>query len=211
MRRHAGADHLSISRLAKRLADVTALAVNRAARRRRPSRLPHAGDRHGRGSDLTGTSTIQGGTMPRPLSDAERDAFLAEPHVAVLAIPRGDRPPHITPVWYHHEPGGNVTFFTGTQGRKSRKADLIEESGVVSLCIQRETFPYTYVTIEGSIVQIDRPPTAEQALAIVRRYLPEEQAQGFVAAELDNPSGQFVLFSVRPDHWHSLDFSDATG
>ena len=74
--------------------------------------------------------------MPRPLSDAERDAFLAEPHVAVLAIPRGARPPHITPVWYHQQPGGNVTFFTGTQGRKSRKADLIEESGVVSLCIQ---------------------------------------------------------------------------
>jgi uncharacterized protein len=211
MRRLAGADHLSISRLAKRLADVTALAVTRAARRRRPSRLPHAGGRHGRGSDLTGTSTIQGGTMPRPLSDAERDAFLAEPHVAVLAIPRGDRPPHASPVWYHHQPGGNVTFFSGTQGRRSRKSDLIEESSVVSLCIQRETFPYAYVTIEGTIVQIDRAPTSERVLAIVRRYLPEEQAQGFVAAELDNPSGEFVLYSVRPDHWHSLDFSDATG
>jgi hypothetical protein len=65
-----------------------------------------------------------------------------------------------------------------------------------------------YVTVEGTIVQIDRPPAAEQALAIVRRYLPEEQARGFVAAELDHPSGQFVLFSVRPDRWHSLDFSD---
>jgi uncharacterized protein len=149
--------------------------------------------------------------MPRPLTAAERDAFLAEPHVAVLAIPRGDRPPHTTPVWYHHQLGGNVTFFTGTQGHKSRKADLIEQAGVVSLCVQRETFPYAYVTIEGAIVQIDRPPTAEQALAIVRRYLPEEQAQGFVAAELNNPSGEFVLYSVRPDHWHSLDFSDATG
>jgi uncharacterized protein len=146
--------------------------------------------------------------MPEPLTDAARDAFLAEPHVAVLAIPRGDRPPHVTPVWYHHEPGGNVTFFTGTQGRRSRKADLIEASGVVSLCVQQETFPYRYVTIEGTIVQSDRAPSAEQALAIVRRYLPEEQAQGFVAAEMDQPSGAFVLYAVRPDHWHSLDFSD---
>jgi hypothetical protein len=39
-----------------------------------------------------------------------------------------------------------------------------------------------------------------QALAIVRRYLPEAQAQGFVAAELDHPTGEFVLYSVRPDH-----------
>jgi hypothetical protein len=36
----------------------------------------------------------------------------------------------------------------------------------------------------------------------------EEQAQGFVATELDHPTGEFVVFSVRPRHWHSLDFSD---
>ena len=149
--------------------------------------------------------------MPGPMTDRARDAFLTEPHVAVLAISRGELPPHTSPVWYHHQPDGNVTFFTGTQGRRSRKADLIEESGVVSLCVQQETFPYKYVTVEGTIVQIDRPPTAEQVLAIVRRYLPEEHAQGFVAAELGNPSGEFVLYSVRPDHWHSFDFSDATG
>ncbi len=94
--------------------------------------------------------------MSPQLTGAERDDFLAEPHVAVLAIPRGERPPHTTPVWYHHQPGGNVTFFTGTQGRKSRKADLIEQAGVISLCVQQETFPYKYVTVEGTIVQIDR-------------------------------------------------------
>ena len=149
--------------------------------------------------------------MPRPMTDRERDRFLAEPHVAVLAIPRGDRPPHATPVWYHHQPGGNITFFTGTQGHRSRKSELIEQADVVSICVQQETFPYRYVTMEGTIVQMDRSLTAEQPLAIVRRYLPEEQAQGFVAAETDHPTGEFVLYSIRPDHWHSLDFSDATG
>src|SRR4051794_27628129 len=51
---------------------------------------------YGAGADHDGHSvktrnsanSVQGGTMPRPLTDAERDAFLAEPHVAVLAIPR---------------------------------------------------------------------------------------------------------------------------
>ena len=145
------------------------------------------------------------------MTDRERDRFVAESDVAVLAIPRGDRPPHATPVWYHHQPGGNITFFTGTQGHRSRKSELIEQADVVSICVQQETFPYRHVTVEGAIVQIDRPPTAEQPLAIVRRYLPEEQAQGFVAAEIDHPTGEFVLYSIRPDHWHSLDFSDATG
>jgi len=146
------------------------------------------------------------------MTDTERDKFLAEPHVAVLSVARdGARPPHTSPVWYHHQPDGNVTFFTGTQGRKSRKAHLIEQAGVISLCVQQETFPYKYVTIEGTIVQTERMPSAEQALSIVRRYLPEEQAQGFVAAELDHPTGEFVLYSVRPDRWHSLDFSDLPG
>ena len=145
--------------------------------------------------------------MPRTLTETERDALLAEPHIAVLAIPRGDgQPPHISPDWYHHQPGGYVTFFTSTQGRRSRKGDLVERAGVVSICVQQESFPYKYVTAEGSLVQVDRPPAAEQALAIVRRYLPEEQAQGFVAAELNNPAGLFVVYSIRPDRWYSFDF-----
>jgi nitroimidazol reductase NimA-like FMN-containing flavoprotein (pyridoxamine 5'-phosphate oxidase superfamily) len=145
--------------------------------------------------------------MPRPMTEAERDAFLAEPHIAVLAIPRGEQPPHVSPVWYHYQPGGAITFFTGTQGHKARKAELIEQAGVVSLCIHKEAYPYQYVTIEGTVGSAERPPTAEQALAIIRRYLPEEQAQGFVSAELDHLSGEFVLFSIRPDRWQSLDFS----
>ena len=47
--------------------------------------------------------------MPQPMTDEERDAFLAEPHVAVLAILRAARPPSTSPVSYH-QPGGNVTL-----------------------------------------------------------------------------------------------------
>lgn len=148
--------------------------------------------------------------MPRPMTDAERDAFLDEPHVAVLAIPRGALPPHTSPVWYHHQPGGNVSFFTGTQGRRSHKASLVEQAGVVSLCIQQEAFPYRYVTIEGTVVQGNRSPSADAVLSIVRRYLPEDQALGFAAAELEHPTGEFVLFSIQPDRWQSLDFGQET-
>ncbi len=74
--------------------------------------------------------------------------------------------------------------------------------------MQREEFPYKYVTVEGTVIRADQPPTADQMLAIVRRYLPEEQAQGFVAAELANPSGTLVLYTVRPDRWLVADFSE---
>ena len=144
------------------------------------------------------------------MNTEQQQAFLAEQHVGVLSVASGDeRPPLTIPLWYGYAPGGNLTFFTGTQGRRARKDTLIERAGKVSLCVQREEFPYKYVTIEGTVVGADRPPTAEAMLAIVRRYLPEAAAQGFVGAELADPSPTLVLFTVRPDRWLSADFSDA--
>jgi len=140
--------------------------------------------------------------------EQERQEFLAEPHIGVLSVASGDdRPPHTTPVWYAYEPGGNITIFTGSQGRKSRKAELIQAAGVLSLSVQREEFPYKYVTVEGTVVGSDQPPSAEQMLAIVGRYLPEEAAQGFVEAELAHPGSGPVHFTVRPDCWLTFDFA----
>ena len=72
--------------------------------------------------------------MSGPLNEPERDAFLVEPHVAVLGILRGDR-----------------------------------------------------------------PPTNDQALAIVCRYPPEERVQDFVRAEFDHPAGERGLDRPRLD------------
>jgi hypothetical protein len=146
--------------------------------------------------------------MPRRMTEKERQEFLAEPHIGVLSVAAGDdRPPHTTPVWYVYEPGGSITFFTGTQGRKSRKAEFIDTAGVLSLTVQRDEFPYKYVTVECSVVGSDSPPSAEQMLAIVGRYLPEEAAQGFVEEELGHPGLGPVLFTVRPDRWLTFDFA----
>ena len=148
----------------------------------------------------------------RPMTEEERERFLAGPHVAVLSIARGGGlPPHATPVWYAYEPGGDVTFFTGTQGRRSRKAGLVRAAGVVSMTVQREEFPYGYVTVEGTVVGEEKPPSIERALAVAGRYVPEDQARAFAEAEVGHPSGEFVLFAVRPDRWLTFDFSDETG
>jgi nitroimidazol reductase NimA-like FMN-containing flavoprotein (pyridoxamine 5'-phosphate oxidase superfamily) len=150
--------------------------------------------------------------VPGPMTEGERQEFLAGRHVGVVSVTRGDgRPPHSTPVWYAYEPGGNISFFTGTQGRRSRKAELVREAGALSFLVQREEVPYGYVTVEGTVVGEDRPPSAEQVLVIVRRYIPEQQAQWFVDSELRRPSPEFVLFTVRPDRWLSFDFSDDQG
>ncbi|HEX2740546.1 MAG TPA: pyridoxamine 5'-phosphate oxidase family protein [Rubrobacter sp.] len=146
------------------------------------------------------------------MTEKEREQFLAQPRVGVLSVASdNNRPPLTVPIWYGYEPGGNITFFTGTQGRKARKTELIRRAGVLSLSVQREEFPYKYVTVEGTVVGIYRPPSAGQMLAVARRYLPEEAASGFVEAELGRPSGELVLFTVRPDRWLTADFSDEAG
>ena len=150
--------------------------------------------------------------MPGPLSKAQREAFFAEPHVVVLSVANtGGRPPHSAPVWYAYEPGGNVTFFTNSQGQVARKATLIRDAKAVSLCVQLETFPYKYVTIEGTVVGEDNPPSIDKVLAIVRRYLPEDAAQGFAKSELAREHAPFTLFTIRPDRWLSFGFGDDDG
>ncbi len=147
--------------------------------------------------------------MPRPMSAREREAFLAEPRVAVLSVAgEGGRPPLAAPSFYAYEPGGDVSFFTNTERRRARKAERIGATGRVSLTVQHPEPPYRYVTVEGSVVRTDRPPSADQVLAIARRYMPEAHAQGLAASELGDPESTMVVFTVRPDRWLTADFSD---
>lgn len=147
--------------------------------------------------------------MARTLTRDECEEFLARPHVGVLSVAADDgRPPLTVPVWYAYRPGGNLTFFTGTQGRRARKTRLLERAGRLSFCVQKPDYPYRFVTVECTLLRADRSPSAEEIVAIAGRYLPEEAARGFAEAELTNPAGTFVLFTARPDRWLSLDFAD---
>jgi nitroimidazol reductase NimA-like FMN-containing flavoprotein (pyridoxamine 5'-phosphate oxidase superfamily) len=147
--------------------------------------------------------------MARPMTEREREEFLAALHVAVLSVQSDDgRPPLAVPVFYHYAPGGNLTFFTNTQGTRSRKVRLITKAQMLTFVVQQENPPYKFVMVEGSVVDAARPPEAEAMLPIVRRYMPEEYAQGFVQGELSHPDSQLVLYTVRPDRWSSTDFSE---
>jgi uncharacterized protein len=150
-------------------------------------------------------------SMPRPLTTQEREAFLAEPRIAVLSLPSDDeRPPLAFPVWYGYRPGGQITYYTHRTEPKSRKLRLLHEGSVVSLCVQREELPYKYVTVEGTVVAEDETPSVEQMLAIVRRYLPDADAEGYVSGEM--ASGvKLVLFTIRPNRWAGFDFGEDAG
>lgn len=147
--------------------------------------------------------------MPRPLTKQERLDFLNERHVAVLSVKSDDaRPPLTVPVWYALQDDGNVFFFTGTTGEPVRKTRLIQKAGAVTLVVQREELPYRYVTVECRLAETHQPPSREQLLSVVGRYLPAEQAQGFVDDALSRATPHLVGFALRPERWNSLDFSE---
>jgi hypothetical protein len=143
----------------------------------------------------------------RRMTRSEREAFLAEPRVAVLSVAGADgRPPHSTPTFYAYEPGGDVTFFTSTQGRTARKVALIADAGAVSLTVQEPEFPYRYVTVECGVVATG-PPSADDVRTIASRYLPPDAADGMAAEETGDPEATIVLVTARPERWLTADFS----
>lgn len=148
--------------------------------------------------------------MPRPMTAPEREAFLAEPRVAVLSVAgEGGDPPLASPCFYAYA-GGEVTFFTNTERRRALKARHIAREGRVSLTVQRPEPPYRYVTVECAITAAGPPPSAEAVAAIARRYMPEEHAQGLAAAELSDPEGRMLFYVARPERWRTADFSEAS-
>lgn len=133
------------------------------------------------------------------MTHAEREAFLADVHVGVLAVERPDRPPLVSPVWYRYQPGGAVEVSTE---RATEKARLIEACGRASLCVQREELPYAYVTVEGpvEVAEADRAVR----LDIAARYLGPEMGAAYVDG---TPAVDDVLLRIHPEHWHTSDFS----
>lgn len=141
--------------------------------------------------------------MPFDMSRAERETFLADVHVGVLAVARQDMGPLATPVWYSYSPGGVVSVITG---RTTRKARAIAAAGRFSLCAQDEAPPYKYVTVEGPAVI--GPAEPAERTAVARRYLGDENGDAWIAA---NPGTDDVAIRMTPEHWRSADFGKAAG
>ncbi|MEV4916342.1 pyridoxamine 5'-phosphate oxidase family protein [Streptomyces tirandamycinicus] len=136
------------------------------------------------------------------LSREEREQFLAEPHVAAIAIDSGEenRAPLSVPIWYQYEPGGDLWILTG---RDSRKHRLIDAAGRFSLMVDRLEPTVRYVQVEGPVTSTE--PGTEAALReLAGRYLPPDKVDGYVAFALKD-HGETVVLRMRPQRWLSSD------
>lgn len=136
------------------------------------------------------------------MSRAEREAFLAATHVGVVSIVEPGKGPLSVPVWYRYAPGGEVRFVTGAS---SRKAELIRRAGRIGFCVQSESPPYQYVSVEGPAT-LGTPDRDLDVRQVAHRYLGERMGDMYLAMMAADPEPT-VLVTLRPERWYSADYA----
>lgn len=136
-----------------------------------------------------------------PLSRAEREQFLAEPHIAAFSVDtRPGRGPLTVPLWYQYTPGGEPWILIQVSSRKAR---LIEAAGRFTLMVDRIEPTIRYVSVEGPVSGTE-PMTDETLWELASRYLPEDHARAYAALSKAEHGEQQVV-RMRPEHWLSAD------
>ena len=129
------------------------------------------------------------------MNTAERNAFLSEPHTAVIATVDAKGRPHAVPVWYLW----NGDSFEIITGRDSAKVRHLKSTGRAALCIDTRGGDTKHVTAEGP-VEIGGTATPEWRLKLHTHYRGREQAEKIVAR--GGHEGQ-VFLTLRPERWYA--------
>ena len=140
--------------------------------------------------------------MALTMTKDEREAFLADVHVAVISVAEDGHGPLAVPIWYSYEPGGEVQIITG---RTSRKGKLLGRAGRFSLCVQAETPPYKYVSVEGPIVTVEAADLERDRRPLARRYLGTELGDRHIESTRDMVGN--MLVRMRPERWLTVDYA----
>jgi PPOX class probable F420-dependent enzyme len=136
------------------------------------------------------------------MSRAEREEFLAGTHVAIFAVADEGRGPLAVPVWYRYAPGGDALVAIGPE---SRKAKLLARAGRASLCVQTETAPYQYVSVEGPAT-VERVDFERDIREMAIRYLGPKMGETYLRTMYPQGTTSEVLVRLRPARWASADF-----
>jgi nitroimidazol reductase NimA-like FMN-containing flavoprotein (pyridoxamine 5'-phosphate oxidase superfamily) len=135
------------------------------------------------------------------MTRGEREAFLEDVHIGIVAVGAPDKGPLAVPLWYAYEPGGELWFVTGPD---SRKAKLIAHARRVTLCAQDEAVPYKYVSVEGPVVDIRRADREADVRVLARRYLGDKAGDRYVDRNPDESAS--LRISMRPETWYAIDY-----
>ena len=144
------------------------------------------------------------------MADGWLDPFFRNRRVAVLAIPRGERSPLATPIWYDYD-GERFRVQVEATSAKAKAFDG-RDSLPVSLTVQSEVPPYRFAVVHGRAVL---QPRGDGALrrTLAHRYFGRLAGDMYVAQEEKRGSGEasMRIIEISPQRIVSHDFSPEAG
>ncbi|MFF8958905.1 PPOX class F420-dependent oxidoreductase [Streptomyces sp. NPDC014894] len=131
--------------------------------------------------------------MAKTMTKGEWHTFVSEgTRTAKISTVRADGSPHIAPVWFLLD-GDELVFNTDKETVKGRS--LIRD-GRVAICVDDETPPFAFVTLQGQAeVSEDQEQARHWATRIAARYLGEDVA-GAVGERNSGPGSITVRVRV---------------
>ena len=118
-------------------------------------------------------------------------AFLRDPiRPALLATTRADGRPHVAPIWYALD-DDPVTLVWNT-GADTVKGRNIRRDGQVSLCVQDDRPPFSFVTLSGVAEWSDTQPDVRRWAGVIgARYMGPDREEEF--ASRNGVPGELVV------------------
>jgi PPOX class probable F420-dependent enzyme len=132
----------------------------------------------------------------KEMTPAERRAFLTHgTRTGKLATSRHDGQPHVTPVWFVLD-GDDLIFMTW---HTSVKGKAIQRDARVALVVDDETFPYSFVLVEGTAT-VTRDPRSRRLWArrIASRYVPADRVDAYT--ERNAAEGELIV-RINGQRW----------
>ncbi|MCB8988185.1 MAG: PPOX class F420-dependent oxidoreductase [Ardenticatenaceae bacterium] len=116
--------------------------------------------------------------MQKMTPEEEKAFLLSGTRTGKLATVRADGRPHVAPVWFLLD-GDDVIF---TTWHESVKAHNIQRDPRVSLCVDDDTPPFSFVIVEGTaVIEEDLTALREWSTRLGGRYMGADQAEAFGA------------------------------
>ena len=135
------------------------------------------------------------------MSEQQREEFLKEPNVAVLASVDSRGRAHAAPIWYAYEDGG----FLMSTGEGSQKHVNLQAHPEVTLVVDRRTLPYYAVMARGR-AELGPGLDLETRRRIAGRYLTPPQLEAYMARAGD---GESVAIRLKPRRF--IEFNGRAG
>lgn len=140
------------------------------------------------------------------MTAAEREAFLADLHVGVLAVERPGKGPLVHPIWYVFD-GTDVIISMDADSVKTR---LLNRAGRATMTAQDERPPYRYVTVEGPVtISPAYDGDGYDIRQVASRYLGPELGARY--ADATAGTYEAVTVRLRPEHWTTVDYGKSHG